>query len=926
MLLKKLTFFIAFIIPFVVGSLLGIDYGSGFSKAVVIGPHSPLEIVLTDDTKRKQVSGVGLKPLNPKNDPLDVERIYGSGTQSFFTRFPSFSALHLKSLLGKTEAPKYFEQLHPGLKIVGDRKGKTEGLQVEVGKKIYPVEELVAMDFNKIISNAESLIRSKSSTDYFTNMGVCVPAWYSQDQRESLMDVVSLSKLPNLAGLVDDGVAVGINYAIRRKQEISNTSVEYFLIYDVGQESTKATLLGISNADNEILNIEMSGYGYQAEVGGDALTAGLTDLIVDKFLEKYGKSITMKNLQKHHKAMAKIIQAAEKAKLVLSANNEATISIESLYNDDIDFRTKISRSDFESLVLAKHKAAFVQPVVDALNTSTLFVGQPLTLQNLSSIILTGGSSRVPFVQQTLLDYLGESYSGLLSKSVNADEAAVNGLGIRSIQLSNSFNFKQKINVVDRSVFDYNIVLNADKSSDDDDELHTVFPVGSNFSSVTTISVPVDKNVIGSNDLYLKLLENSVEQSVYKIKLSQSSLSNKFNVSSCDQAALNVTMRLNENRIFELLKTELVCANAENLSLDTKSSNSSLPLAKGVSTFVSFSHFKNSNKQPFTNAEIRKIKKELQEFNDRDTHRELVSKHLNNLEASIYELRSILEEHETDDLLPDNYVDSANQDVSDFLEWLDFEIDPYTSIEDIEHKLTIIVSHKKNIELYLQSINDPLDYAQFQGILANCTSYIDVMSKTIANQTEEVNDKIEPFEQYNLSAVDLYYNPDLKMFKVPAALLEKAQLFNQTFGFIRDELIVRIEELLVADGALLAEKSRTELFELKNEYSQIAEFVPYLLESAKELHASKIRYMNSLYSRRFKQSLREEEKKKLEKVKHLSLRKNGTLLEDIIGAKTSSSLDESADFVTLTDLPKDSSSKTAATPTADSSSIPEHDEL
>ncbi|KAL6947195.1 hypothetical protein ACO0QE_002072 [Hanseniaspora vineae] len=922
MLLKKFTLFITFFIPFVVGSLLGIDYGSGFSKAVVIGPQSPLEIVLTDDTKRKQVSGVGLKPLNPHNDPLDIERIYGSGTQSFFTRFPSFSALHLKSLLGKTEAPKYFEQLHPGLKIVGNRRGKIEGLQIEMGEKKYPVEELVAMDFNKIISNAESLIHSKSSTDYFTNMGVCVPAWYSQDQRQALMDVVSLSNLPSLAGLVDDGVAVGINYAIRRKQEISNTSVEYFMIYDMGQESTKATLLGISNANNEILNIQMSGYGFQSEVGGDALTAGLTDLIVDKFLEKYGKSITLKNLQKHHKAMAKIIQAAEKAKLVLSANNEAAVSIESLYNDDIDFRTKISRSDFENLVLVQHKDAFVQPVVDALNTSTLFVGQSLTMQNLSSIILTGGSSRVPFVQQSLADYLGESYSGLLSKSVNADEAAVNGLGIRSIQLSNSFNFKQKINVVDRSVFDYSIALNVDKFSHDV-ETHTVFPVGSNFSSVSTISVPVEKDAIGSSDAYLKLLENNVEQTAYKIKLSQSSLSNKFNVSLCDEAALNITLRLNENRLFEVLKTELVCLNSQSLSLDKTSLNSSNSLTKSSSAFVSFSHYKNLSKQPFTSAEIRKMKKELQEFNDRDTHRELVSKHLNTLEASIYELRSILEEHETDDVLPDNYVDSANQDVADFLEWLDFEVDSSTSIENIEHKFEIIASHKKNIELYLQSINDPLDYTQFQEIFTNCTSYIEHLSRIIINQTEEVNDKIEAFEQYNLSAVDLYYNPDPKMFKVPAALLEKAQLFNQTFDFIRDELMVKLEELLANDGSLLAAKSRTELFEIKNEYSQISEFVPYLLESAKDVHASKIRYMNALYSRRFKQRLRDEEKKRLEKVKQLSLQKNGTLLEDVLGANTVSFSEENEDYVTLTELPTD---PTAATSEAESSSIPEHDEL
>ncbi|KAH8678138.1 Hsp70 protein-domain-containing protein [Xylariales sp. PMI_506] len=156
--------------------------------------------------------------------------------------------------------------------------------------------------------------------------------------------------------------------------------------------------------------------------------------MVSKFVDSPAAkkvSVLSESVQTHGRAMAKLLKDAEKLRHVLSANVETQTSFEGLY-DDIDFKYKIKRSDFEAMA-AEHADRVGAAVQKALDAAELDIAQ------LDSIILHGGASRTPFVQKALEKIAG---GDKLRSNVNSDEAAVFGAGFRAAEISPSFRVKE----------------------------------------------------------------------------------------------------------------------------------------------------------------------------------------------------------------------------------------------------------------------------------------------------------------------------------------------------------------------------------------------------------------------------------------------------------------------------------------------------
>ncbi|TAQ90351.1 hypothetical protein B7494_g1334 [Chlorociboria aeruginascens] len=428
-------------------AVLGVDIGTEYIKAALVKPGIPLEIVLTKDSRRKEASAVAFKPSkNPQSGEFP-ERLYGSDAVALTARFPGDVYPNLKSLLGLAADNSLvtdYATRHPALQLEAEKTRRTVAFRSGAFVKeeeAWAVEELLAMELQSIQKNAEALAGKGSS---IKDLVITIPTFYTAEEKRAVILAAELAGLRVLE-LISDGLAVGLNYATSRTFPSINDGgkPEYHMVFDMGAGSTKATILkfqgrtvkDVGKYTKPIQEVEVLGSGWDRTLGGDALNAVIVDDMIAQFiLTPAAKSISpsIEAVQGHGRAAAKLWKEAERLRQVLSANTHTQASFEGLY-EDIDFRYKISRSDFEKL--AESHAARVGPAVEmALDMAKLEVS------DLDSVILHGGAIRTPFVQKELEKIIGNADK--IRTNVNSDEAAVFGAGFRGAQLSPSFRVKE----------------------------------------------------------------------------------------------------------------------------------------------------------------------------------------------------------------------------------------------------------------------------------------------------------------------------------------------------------------------------------------------------------------------------------------------------------------------------------------------------
>ncbi|KAK9455503.1 heat shock protein 70 family [Dipodascopsis uninucleata] len=516
----------------VLAAILGIDLGQANTKAVVVAPGAAFEIVLSRDSKRKDVSGVAFK---------GDERMYGSSASSLAARFPSTAFLNFKSIIGKSidspEAHAYLES-HPGISIAPS--GNRSTISFKTPDSVFAVEEILAMQFTHIKTLADEMLPSGSPP--IRDVSITCPVYFDNVQRGALIDAAELSGL-HVVSLVSDGVAVGINYASSR----SFPTKQYAYVLDIGASSTSATLLSFQEVPGKYsktaLNITVEGVGYDETLGGELLDSRMYEILKSRFVEKHGSAI-----ESSPRALVRLRREAERAKTILSANTEVRASIESLF-DDIDFRTVVTRAEFEESI-ADVLPRLKKPFEDSLQAAGL------TIDDVPSVILAGGSTRVPAFQQRIVsDVLGGDASKL-SKTVNADESAVLGTTFRGVSISGQFKTKE-INVIERYPYNFDLVIRDPKSSD---VLHTqtlvtqgtILPI-----SMSRYRVPLDIPA-GVENATFEFQENGHPLFSYNVHSIESTRRQIEEVNDCVDLSAGITVALSPSRVVSLSELTYVC--------------------------------------------------------------------------------------------------------------------------------------------------------------------------------------------------------------------------------------------------------------------------------------------------------------------------------------------------------------------------------
>ena len=178
---------------------------------------------------------------------------------------------------------------------------------------------------------------------------ITVPPYFTQSERRAIRRACELANI-KLLQLMNDNTAVALNYGIFRRKDF-NTSGSTYLFYDMGSQSTVCTLATftlVKSKENgyveEVPQLTIKAVAFDRDLGGLEFQIRLRNYLVEKFHEQHPKI----DISRNAKALTKLFRESERAKHVLSANNEYTAQVEGLV-DEIDFKHRLTREKFESL-------------------------------------------------------------------------------------------------------------------------------------------------------------------------------------------------------------------------------------------------------------------------------------------------------------------------------------------------------------------------------------------------------------------------------------------------------------------------------------------------------------------------------------------------------------------------------------------------
>jgi len=237
---------------------------------------------------------------------------------------------------------------------------------------------------------------------------ITVPAYFNDAQRQATKDAGTISGMA-VKRIINEPTAAAIAYGLDKKGGEQN-----ILVFDLGGGTFDVTALTIDNGVFEVLATNGD-----THLGGEDFDQRVMAYFVKAFKKKYNK-----DLATDKRALQKLRREVERVKRVLSQQHQARLEIESLF-DGIDFSETLTRARFEELNIDLFKKT-LDPVKKVLDDSGL------KKTDLAEIVLVGGSTRIPKVQQLLQDYFNGKE---LNRGVNPDEAVAYGAAVQGGVLS-----------------------------------------------------------------------------------------------------------------------------------------------------------------------------------------------------------------------------------------------------------------------------------------------------------------------------------------------------------------------------------------------------------------------------------------------------------------------------------------------------------
>ena len=377
------------------GKILGIDLGTTNSAMAVMEGNEPT-ILVNAEGDRTTPSVEGFRK--------DGERVVGKAAKNQAVTNPENTVSSVKRFIGRSYDETAEERKTVAYNVV---KGKDGRSVVDIDGKEYTPEEISAMVLQKLKADAEKRVGQP-----ITEAVITVPAYFNDAQRQATKDAGKIAGL-EVKRIINEPTAAALAYGLDKVNKDQK-----ILVFDLGGGTFDVSVLELGDGVFEVLSTAGDNH-----LGGDDWDHRVIDWMADKFAADNGGI----DLRKDKMALQRLKEAAEKAKMELSSTTQASINLPFITADatgpkHLDYT--LTRAEFERItkdLLDRCK----QPVERALKDADLGTG------DIDEVILVGGSTRMPAVQQ-----LAETMTGKKpNMSVNPDEVVAIGADVQGGVLS-----------------------------------------------------------------------------------------------------------------------------------------------------------------------------------------------------------------------------------------------------------------------------------------------------------------------------------------------------------------------------------------------------------------------------------------------------------------------------------------------------------
>src|SRR5437870_104279 len=371
------------------GKIIGIDLGTTNSCVAVMEGGQPT-VIANQEGNRTTPSVVAFTKSG--------ERLVGQVAKRQAITNPENTVFSIKRFMGRR-----FDEVTEEMKMVPYKavRGDNGDARVDIMGKKYSPPEISAMILTKLKEAAEAYLGEK-----VTDAVVTVPAYFNDAQRQATKDAGKIAGL-NVLRIINEPTAAALAYGLDKKKD------ETIAVYDFGGGTFDISVLEVGEGV-----VEVKATNGDTHLGGDDLDDRIIDWLVSEFKKNDGI-----DLSKDRMALQRLKEGAEKAKIELSSAMETEINLPFVTADQTGpkhLQVKLTRAKFEQLVddlLQRSMAPVRQALADA----------GVDPKKIDEVVLVGGSTRIPKVQQLVRDFFGkEPHKGVNPDEVVAVGAAVQG--------------------------------------------------------------------------------------------------------------------------------------------------------------------------------------------------------------------------------------------------------------------------------------------------------------------------------------------------------------------------------------------------------------------------------------------------------------------------------------------------------------------
>jgi len=368
--------------------IIGIDLGTTNSVVAVMEGGQPV-VIPNQEGGRTTPSVVAFAKSG--------ERLVGTVAKRQAVTNPENTVYSIKRFMGRR-----FDEVSEEMKLVPYKvvRGDTNDARVESGGKKYSPPEISAMILGKLKEAAEAYLGEK-----VTKAVITVPAYFNDAQRQATKDAGKIAGL-EVMRIINEPTAAALAYGLDRKKN------ETIAVYDFGGGTFDISILEVGDGV-----VEVKSTNGDTHLGGDNIDQRIIDWMIQEFKRDQGVDVS-----KDQMALQRLKEAAEKAKIELSTLLETELNLPFLTAD---------ASGPKHLAIKLTRARFEQMVADILERSVepckkAMADAGVTPTNIDEVVLVGGSTRIPKVQEIVKNLFGKDPN----RSVNPDEVVAVGAAVQ----------------------------------------------------------------------------------------------------------------------------------------------------------------------------------------------------------------------------------------------------------------------------------------------------------------------------------------------------------------------------------------------------------------------------------------------------------------------------------------------------------------